>query len=293
MVEMIQSTLKDPTQREQFNRDGFLIIDYFEKQEIAEMRDYFFEHVSNYHKEALYESSRNNSNETNDLINGHLKTYFERHSDKFFENYKLYGGTYMVKPERSENFLPLHQDWSIVEEDKYETLFLWCPLQDTSKTNGGLFVVPGSHHFFQNRRSGSLPAPRIETTTKNRRFTKNLEVKAGQVVLYSDQLFHGSYPNSSQQPRIVATARVMNSEAKLTYYHKLSEEETAVYFFSKDNYLNGILKLVSGDIPDGLQPAYIEQNNNQPITESSFDDKLPAQSSWTALLHRLNRLFKS
>jgi hypothetical protein len=256
--------------QEEFNNNGFVIIDYFNEEEVEEIRDLFFSEIQDYKNEPLYESSRNNDDNTNLRINDFLQMKFSAHTNSYFKDVDIYGGTFMVKPSQSDDFLPLHQDWSIVEEDKYFTAFMWSPMQLTRHENGGLFAIKGSHNFFKNRRSGSLPAPRVSPLQHIMKHAEDLIVNAGQVIIYSDKLFHGSHPNTTTDPRIVATGRLIEKGAKLTYYHKLDNGQVGVFCFKKEEYLNQIMKLVNGDIPEGQSPVYLEENNNVAITDASF-----------------------
>ena len=118
----------------------------------------------------------------------------------------------MVKSHTDSDVLPLHQDWSVVEEDKYQTLFVWCPLIDVSVLNGGLFVLPGSHRYFASLRSGSYPSNRYVLPAGLARLHQGHPLKAGEAILYSDALFHGSHANNGTRDRIVVTARVMERD---------------------------------------------------------------------------------
>ncbi|WP_421898403.1 phytanoyl-CoA dioxygenase family protein [Marinoscillum sp.] len=287
----MKSLFKDPNVAQRYQEDGYVILDLLSPEEIKAEQAFFYHHVHDFDKEPLYESSRNNSDQTNDHINDHLQKVFLNKTLDHIQNAKVYGGTYMVKPVGSEDYLPLHQDWSIVEEDLFQTAFIWCPLQTTNQTNGGLFVVPGSHHFYQNRRSGSLPCPRITPNRKIKPYVKHLQVSEGQVIIYSDSVFHGSHPNTSQAPRIVATARLVEEGAQLTYYHRISDEEVGVFYFSKDTYLNGITQLVQGTIPEGLKPEYHEDYRNEDINEVNFIQKIKRHLPSPTVLSRLAAWF--
>jgi len=287
----MKSLFKDPQVTQKYQKDGYVILDLLSPMEIKTERDFFYQHVHDFDKEPLYESSRNNSDQTNDLINNHLQQVFLHKTLGHIRNATVYGGTYMVKPMGSEDYLPLHQDWSIVEEDQFETAFIWCPLQTTDQTNGGLFVVPGSHHFYQNRRSGSLPCPRIIPNRTIKPYVKHLKVSEGQVIIYSDKVFHGSHPNTRRTPRIVATARLVEQGARLTYYHRLSNEKVGVFYFSKDTYLNGITQLVQGKIPDGLQPEDLEDFRNEEINEANFIQNIKKHLPSPTVLNRLAAWF--
>lgn len=259
---------------DQYDRDGYIILDLLDEEKVSDLRKLFDETIEVISSDELYESSRNRKDETNNLINDRLQVVMEESLGELTGDNEILGGSFFLKTAGSKNFLHLHQDWSVVEEDKFETAFIWCPLQDTDASKGGLFVLPGSHAFFQNRKSGSLPGMRISFNKDIRERVIDLDLKAGQAIVYSDNLFHGSHTNPSEEHRLVATARIMQKGSKLTYYHLQEDGRVGVYYFSKDTYLNGIRKLAVGELPDGLEPVFFEENRNVEISEKTVTEKL-------------------
>ena len=89
-----------------------------------------------------------------------------RRPSQIFLPSRIYGGTFMVKSHLDSEMLPLHQDWSVVEEGQYSTLFVWCPLVDVSVRNGRFSrcreAIAGSAHCVRER------ILRTATSSRNR-----------------------------------------------------------------------------------------------------------------------------
>ena len=200
--------------------------------------------------------------------------------EKVFVDAKLYGGTFMVKSTKDSEVLPLHQDWSVVDEDIFSTYFIWSPLQVTGPENGGLFVLEGSHNYFNVLRSGSYPSNRYPLPPELHQFTKNIHLKPGQAILYSDQLFHGSYANSTEADRIVATARVMNNDAPLVYFDKHSENQANVYEGTPKFYLSQIDRIAKGLSPVDIPVLYTKDYHHVPITDEALQAKIREQHNY-------------
>lgn len=193
---------------------------------------------------------------------------------KYFQHYELFGGTFMVKAPVNSTMLPLHQDWSVVDEDQYQSIFIWCPLVDIYPENGGLFVIPGSHTYFRNYRSGSMQSRRIMPEGKIKEHVVDIRLSAGQALAYSDRLFHGSYP-TTEEPRIVATGRVNEEEASLVYYHRVGDGRVDIIKASPAFYLSDANRLDRGERPDGFETLRTMEYRYEPITEDDLMGKLP------------------
>lgn len=65
----------------------------------------------------------------------------------FLPNYAAAFGNFMVKEPGGNNPMPLHADWTYVDESQATSLAIWLPLVDTNPENGQLGVIPFSQHL--------------------------------------------------------------------------------------------------------------------------------------------------
>lgn len=63
---------------------------------------------------------------------------------------------FMVKHAEGDSPVPLHADWTYVDERKHVSLSVWMPLVDTNETNGCLSVIPSSQHQRRVARGGRV-----------------------------------------------------------------------------------------------------------------------------------------
>lgn len=116
--------------------------------------------------------------------------------------------------------VPLHQDWSFVDEARYRSLGLWCPLVDVDTVNGCLQIVPGSHVGGHAPRAAFSPFRYAQIAEQLRgSYLVAMPMRAGQAMLFDNRLIHASPPNRSDRLRVAATAVLVPSEAQLLYYH--------------------------------------------------------------------------
>lgn len=112
-------------------------------------------------------------------------------------------------PNEPHNVCHWHQDeayWHIYSESEHR-LSIWLPLQDTTKKNGCLRVIPGTHKKgiipHEPRTSRDHGACRLSFLPGERELPNTVycEIPAGSAVLFSNKLCHSSLGNHTAQHR--------------------------------------------------------------------------------------------
>jgi ectoine hydroxylase-related dioxygenase (phytanoyl-CoA dioxygenase family) len=256
--------------QERFDGDGYVVLPLLGAEQVAALRALYDRTVAAQPKRDLYESSRWNDLEKNAVINLAIRDVLEAPVARLVGECDFFGGTFMVKVAEGSTVLALHQDWSVVDEDRHWTAFIWCPLQDVGPANGGLFLLPGSHRWFANYRSGSMPSLRIVPQGRVKERVRDIPLRAGECIVYSDRLFHGSYANTTAQERIVITARVNERGSQLVYYHRMEDGTVALVKASPEFYLREIDALAKGRLPEGYEVLRRFPYAYRPVTEQDL-----------------------
>jgi len=136
--------------------------------------------------------------------------------------------------------MPIHQDWTVVDESRFCSVTIWCALQDTDGTNGAMQVIAGSHRFSDALRSPTLDDPFRNLHAELRADLRTVPLRAGEAIIFNQALLHASPPNMGTEPRIAVTYGLIAEEAELLFYHKNEEgrvEQYAVpdHFFQEYN----------------------------------------------------------
>lgn len=126
---------------------------------------------------------------------------------------------YSVKPPGPASELGPHQDFSIVDERRWTSLYLWVPLIDTDATNGTLNVLPGSHRFTNRVRSRHVPARFDPVLGEVEAASTRLDSRAGELVLMTSGVVHFSRPNRSDELRLAAHGILKPVAAPLLFYY--------------------------------------------------------------------------
>lgn len=119
-------------------------------------------------------------------------------------NILLYVNSVVYKAESGDNEVPFHQDF-MAREGESDKIIAWIPMYDVDETNGCLKAIPGSH------REGSLSWHTVDGETHHDRLDPDqfdeeeavyLEMNAGDVLLFHQNVVHGSDPiTQSDDPR--------------------------------------------------------------------------------------------
>lgn len=145
-----------------------------------------------------------------------------------------------------------HQDWTYTDERRLRPVFLWCPLVDTDPGNGGLEVVPGSHHWTTGIRPSRSVPPTEAVADRLRGLSRPVELRAGQALVFDPGVLHGSGPNPDDHPRPAFTIALVPAGAELVHFHLDDDGELTGYrvdesFFTMHPY---------GTRPD-LEPSVV------------------------------------
>lgn len=112
-----------------------------------------------------------------------------------------------VKPKHDGGIVAWHQDYSYWTRTKpMAHLTCWIGLDDSSRENGCLRYVPGSHKWDlvpKGTLADDMDAvlERLTVEQKNHFQPVTIELKAGEASFHHPLMLHGSYENSSDRPR--------------------------------------------------------------------------------------------
>jgi hypothetical protein len=179
----------------------------------------------------LFVSSRECDYETSLKISTEIKEILQPYFEKIAHSFTLYGGAFLAKPKHDTNEFSLHQDFTLVQPEQHQMFAIWIALQDTNRDNGAVFLLEKSHRLVKGYISATYNNTKIERKQIDPDFVKPVCLKAGEAIIFSDSIFHGSYSNLSDSERIAVTARITDKDAPFVYYHK-SDEQTAEFTLS-------------------------------------------------------------
>lgn len=157
------------------------------------------------------------------------KTVVWKHLSKLFKplvNELLYGHriiqTSIFNKPSGEGFISPHQNLTTVDEEKFTSLSIWTPLQDTNEVNGTLHFKPRSHGRFEKFRNGDIWWPPLSITQRIEDYGMvPVNVDVGEVLIFDDSLVHGSPANHSDTDRLIFHCLAIPNAASAIYCKKM------------------------------------------------------------------------
>jgi hypothetical protein len=179
-------------------------------------------------------------------------------------DYRPIFGNLMIKHGMNDNFMPLHADWTYVDETKCRSIAAWIALTDTDEVNGCLGVIEGSHKI-----SDKVRGPRIQQTSyihdKDwvKKYGRLIPVKAGDAIIFDHALMHYSPPNKTNISRPALNLSIVPQEADVFHYC-IPEGSNEIEVYRVDD-----------------SDFYLNYNNNQrPETQSLISTQSADSVKW-------------
>jgi hypothetical protein len=268
---------KNPSVEQHLSQNGFAVIDANLLNEIDDLQKCIAEHFQ-FTGADFYYSLLANTFEQNVVLQNSIKRILNSFYETQFTACRTITESFLVKSANTSDELLLHQDWNYTHEKNFSAYNIWIPLTDVTEENGTLFFLKGSHLWFNNLRSATLPTARISMNNFSAEQIETVIVKKGQALLFHPAAFHGSYPNHSSQNRIVVTATLLSKEAPFLYYQQ-SEllDEVKVFQLNDDTFLKDLKTIAVGGNPEAPEINRLKYSH-QMITDAELKEKLLAQS---------------
>ncbi len=274
---------RDDLLESEFKKQGFVLVNMLDEDAIEVLKTFYLEQLySNEVLPSFFCTHYSKNRKFKRAEAAAIRNAFSDESNKFLIDFDICLGSGMIKKSNdAKSVVPLHADWSFVDESKCESLSLWCPLIDTNKDNGTIGVVPTSHTIIETKRGPKIPScfNQISSVVIDN-YGKLIDMKAGEVLIYDQRLWHYSNANKSNQDRIAVHIDLAPKEAQVVHYCILNNEEKITQYNVQSN--DFFLEYDYYEKPDmGVNPIYIDNTNirtNMDVVHEHFGVKKPLES---------------
>lgn len=237
----------DSEMDKQMVRDGYLVLPFLDKDELLTFKD-LYDKWHPEHPNAFYKSYFDPRMDYKQEVEQKIIDAFVKKMSGVFRNYNAFGGLFVVKPPTQQGHLPPHQDWSFVDERKYWSINMWCPLEDVNDTNGNILVLKGSHQFNRTIRGVGTPDVYRDYWKLIERNMKSIPMKAGEAIFFFHGLLHGSTLNTTDKSRVSIGLTLTPKDAP-HYFHFKENDRLERFETTPDFYIEYAAK--RGGRPDG------------------------------------------
>jgi len=143
---------------------------------------------------------------------------------------------YLCKWPGPDSGLYLHRDWTYVDErEGHRTFVVWIALTDVLGHNGQLRVLPRSHRLDAMVRGTDLGPAWLAHQELIDEHLVSVPVPEGHAVVMDNGVLHSSYPNHTDEPRLVAAVGMRPRSAGLVYWRRL-DATTALRYDVDDEF---------------------------------------------------------
>ena len=232
-----KTIFKDPSNQQLLDQEGYVVMDMFDAttiQELKNLSDSYIDQGQAYFYSSSYAADYDWKKEISDRI---LEIIW-KNLEANFDQVKSIGAALLFKANGENSEMPMHQDWTIVDENRFIACNLWIPLVPTTAINGGLQVLPGSHVWNDQVRAPSIPFFLNGHQEELMPHFKQIDTRIGQVVVLNQAVIHRSNENKSGNARPAITAGITSKDADLSlHYWEGAASKQIQRFDQEDDFL--------------------------------------------------------
>ena len=228
--------LKDTDLANKLERDGFVVVPFCSEEQLRQLRE-LYRTVPADSNSPFWSSSFLTDTPFKEQLSKSTSAILNESVSNCLAEHKPLGCSFLTKFPGEYSEMPIHQDWTVVDESKFGSYTFWIALDDTNETNGALEVIPGSHKLNSELRSPSLPVAFEGIRKELRPYLQMVKMKAGEAMLFNHSLMHSSPANQSEKPRVAVTYGFVPESAALSMYYGSEEGKVKKYNMPDDMFI--------------------------------------------------------
>ncbi|MFT4600103.1 MAG: hypothetical protein ACI857_000273 [Arenicella sp.] len=231
---MKEDIFRDKTTQLLFEKDGYVKLQLLEEKEVEALREFYLSTFPD-QLNSFFSSSYLNDYDLKLKVSNKISEIIRDKIEEKFHNTRLIGAAFLIKGLGKNSEMPMHQDWTIVDESKFYAANVWIPLTDTNESNGTIEVLKGSQKWSHSLRAPSLPFFFEGFQEEIKKSLTPINVKMGEVVVLNQAVIHYSKANMTDQVRPAVTCGLTSTGAPLRFHYKDPEKENQIELFEQED----------------------------------------------------------
>jgi ectoine hydroxylase-related dioxygenase (phytanoyl-CoA dioxygenase family) len=274
---MKKSVLKDIEADKLLREIGYTVVNFISAEQVDELANFYQEYPNDVEQQ-FHTTHFSSDKDYKTNIQQFVFSVLEENIKKHFVDYIPVFANFMVKEAGGSNPMPIHADWTYVDEDSSSSYAIWIPLVDTDIHNGCIGVIPYSQNL-----SNNIRGPRIlqwEHPVNDiliAKMGKLLPMKKGQALIYNHRTLHYSPPNNSDIVRPAINISLVPEGEPIIHY-TIPEGKSDILKFAVDDILffldydnfqtprhGKIAEIIPASSPlfNNSVPSFIEKHNRK------------------------------
>lgn len=267
-------TLRDKRANDELRLEGYVVIDLLDGDGVAELRA-LRRAFHNTPRTGWFSDFYSPDPVVKRTVNDRMKKAFRPAVERLFIDHESVLQNFVINWPGNGGGLVLHQHSSVVDT-KHRSVVVWCAVSDASEENGTLHVVPRSHRLQggpRPERTASWHEPHENLILRNH--LVSVPLRAGQAIVFDNQLLHCSFENLTDEPRVSAALVVIPSLAGFRYFEATSSASVRVYRVDHNFFIDNEAGELEWAEPAGLE--FVEELEWAPttVTASEVERLLP------------------
>jgi len=230
----------DDALQSEFDKKGFVVLDVLSAEEVQGFINLYdavegAKGTANTNKNSYELSFFDKDIEAKKQKFNRVYDFMKPHIDRFLDHYSPIMVNLFNK-EHGTGEVPIHQNWTFVDEKEFTSVSVWCPLQQVSRQNGTLEVVPGTHKVISDYRGPTIPwvFDKLNDIMKDK-YMLPLELRPGQVAIIDDSIIHYSGINNTHENRKAVQFIMKPADAPTIHCFKEDSEGDTVHIMDVDD----------------------------------------------------------
>jgi len=231
----MESILRNDDLNRRYLDDGYVVVPFLTAPEIDRLRG-FFDDLHPDKLSAFYPSAMHEDAGYRQTVRDEIRAVSDPKIATMFDGCKVCIASFLAKePKEKLSEIAMHVDPSYADESEFiSAVNIWCPLSDVTVGNGCLQVVPGSQHHARPLRplsaKGTVGHPFGDVIPLLKaNYLRNVEMAAGEALIFNGRLLHGSGPNMSADRRVAFQCTMVPQEAPILHSVMVSSTEAEVF----------------------------------------------------------------